>query len=108
MYELVGRVVPPGARVKLYSDEHRAYPVALRALSDRTIHHTTTSSKALRTTSNPLFPVNLADLLLRHSWREPQAGDDCVFQAPPECLLPDGHLDGLAQLHQERFGKKAG
>jgi len=31
-----------------------------------TIQHTTTSSKALRTASNPLFPVNLADLLLRH------------------------------------------
>jgi hypothetical protein len=26
-----------------------------------------TSSKERRTTSNPLFPVNLADLLLRHS-----------------------------------------
>lgn len=67
VHELVGRVVPPGARVEIHSDEHRAYPVALRALSDRTIQHTTTSSKALRTTSNPLFPVNLADLLLRHT-----------------------------------------
>ncbi len=65
--ELVGRVVPPGARAEIRSDEHRAYPVALRALTDRKIEHTTTSSKEQRTTSNPLFPVNLADLLLRHT-----------------------------------------
>ena len=65
--ELVGRVVPRGARVTLHSDEHRAYPVALRALTDRTIEHKTTSSKARRSAANPLFPVNLADLLLRHT-----------------------------------------
>lgn len=67
VYELVGRIVPPGAAVEIRSDEHRAYPLALRALSDRTILHTTTSSKALRSASNPLFAVNLADLLLRHT-----------------------------------------
>jgi hypothetical protein len=33
----------------------------------RRIDHQTTSSKAARTHRNPLFPVNLADLLLRHS-----------------------------------------
>jgi hypothetical protein len=36
-------------------------------LSERTIHHQTTSSKASRTPRNPLFPANLADLLLRHT-----------------------------------------
>jgi transposase-like protein len=65
--ELVGRTVPPGATAEIHSDQHRAYPLALRALPDRTIHHTTTSSKAARTSSNPLFAVNLADLLLRHT-----------------------------------------
>jgi hypothetical protein len=65
--ELVGRVVPPGAAVVIESDEHRAYPQAFARLADRRIRHRTTSSKASRTPRNPLFPANLADLLLRHA-----------------------------------------
>jgi hypothetical protein len=64
--ELVGRTVPKGASAAIHSDEHSQYPTALRRLRDRTIDHHTTSSKASRTPRNPLFPVNLADLLLRH------------------------------------------
>jgi len=59
--------VPRGNRATIRSDEHQAYPRAFRRLRDRTIQHETTSSKASRTAQNPLFPVNLADLLLRHS-----------------------------------------
>ena len=65
--ELLRRVVPPGGTVVLRSDEHPAYPRAMKRLSDRRFHHEATSSKEARTTANPLFPVNLADLLLRHS-----------------------------------------
>ena len=65
--ELVARVIPHGASVELHSDQHGDYPVALGKLRDRKISHRTTSSKAARTSRNPLFPVNLADLLLRHS-----------------------------------------
>ncbi|HVH06612.1 MAG TPA: hypothetical protein VNE71_11490 [Myxococcota bacterium] len=65
--ELVARVVPPGAAVAIESDEHTAYPRAFARLSDRRIEHRATSSKASRTPRNPLFPANLADLLLRHS-----------------------------------------
>ena len=64
---LLRRVVPPGGSVELYSDEHASYPRAIQRLSDRRIDHLTTSSKVARTPSNPLFPVNHADLLLRHS-----------------------------------------
>jgi transposase-like protein len=64
--ELVGRAVPEGASVELHSDEHTQYPKGLQQLPGRTIDHRTTSSKASRTPRNPLFPVNLADLLLRH------------------------------------------
>jgi hypothetical protein len=39
----------------------------LRAEGLPSIGHRITPSTARRTTSNPLFPVNLADLLLRHS-----------------------------------------
>ena len=65
--ELVGRVVPPGASVAIESDEHAAYPRAFARLPDREIRHCATSSKASRTPRNPLFPANLADLLLRHA-----------------------------------------
>ncbi len=65
--ELLRRVVPPGERVTLRSDEHQAYPRAIRRLRDRQVVHERTSSKVARTMSNPLFPVNLSDLLLRHS-----------------------------------------
>jgi hypothetical protein len=64
--ELLGRIVPPGGEVILRSDEHGAYPQALARLGTRRIHHQRTSSREARTSRNPLFPVNLADLLLRH------------------------------------------
>jgi transposase-like protein len=65
--ELLRRVVRPGGAVVLRSDEHPSYPRAMQGLSDRSFHHQATSSKDARTTTNPLFPVNLADMLLRHS-----------------------------------------
>ena len=65
--ELVGRVVPPGGAVAIESDEHGAYPQAFERLADRRIRHRATSSKKGRTPRNPLFPANLADLLLRHA-----------------------------------------
>jgi len=64
--ELGQRILPEGSVVEIRSDEHQAYPRAFRRLKDRTIRHVTTSSKASRTPRNPLFPANLADLLLRH------------------------------------------
>jgi len=39
---------------------------AMRRLRDRSFRHEPTPSTAARTAQNPLFPVNLADLLLRH------------------------------------------
>jgi transposase-like protein len=65
--ELVARVVPRSAAVRIHSDGHPAYRSALNRLPDRAIEHTPTSSRAPRTPRNPLFPVNLADLLLRHT-----------------------------------------
>jgi len=64
--ELLGRALPKGSAAEIHSDAHRDYPIAIRGLRDRTITHHPISSKASRTTRNPLFAVNLADLLLRH------------------------------------------
>jgi hypothetical protein len=63
-------LVPEGEPLRIHSDDHRAYPRAFRRLaalpSCPKIEHEVTSSKERRTTSNPLFPVNLTDMLLRH------------------------------------------
>lgn len=67
---LLAIVVPPGAQVELHSDDHPAYPRALRTLGKIVpcaVTHRVTPSRAARTPANPLFPVNLADLLIRHS-----------------------------------------
>jgi transposase-like protein len=56
----------PQALVVL-SDEHPAYPRALRHLPGHAITHRCTPSVQARTVNNPLFPVNRMDLLLRHN-----------------------------------------
>jgi len=68
MAALLEITVPAGAgRLALRSDEHPAYPRALRRLAGRAFAHEVTSSRVARTAANPLFAVNLADLLIRHS-----------------------------------------
>lgn len=60
------RLLPPASGgVTLSTDDHPAYPRGI-ARSQVAVRHEVTSSKARRTTSNKLFPVNLADLLVRH------------------------------------------
>lgn len=62
------RIAVPGAHaLVLHSDEHPDYPRALRRLPHLRVDHRTTSSRAARTPRNPLFPINLLDLLIRHS-----------------------------------------
>lgn len=61
------RIAAPTAQpLTVRSDEHPAYPRALRRLAGHPIRHHCTPSVAARTSGNPLFPVNLMDLLLRH------------------------------------------
>ncbi len=64
--ELAELVVPAGGEATIRSDEHAAYPRALRQPADRVFHHEVTPSKAARTTKNPLFAVNRQDQMLRH------------------------------------------
>lgn len=52
---------------ELHSDEHPAYARAVRRLAPTRVDHRTVSSRAARTPQNPLFPINLLDLLIRHS-----------------------------------------
>jgi len=58
--------VPPGSLTELHSDDHPAYPRALKRLVEHRFRHRVTPGGAPRTPTNALFPVNLLDLLIRH------------------------------------------
>lgn len=60
-------VAPEPQRLVLHTDEHPDYPRAIRDLPHLTVDHRTISSRAARTSRNPLFAINLLDLLIRHS-----------------------------------------
>jgi transposase-like protein len=60
-------VAPVPQALELHTDEHQDYPRAFRRLPHLSITHHTVSSRAARTVTNPLFGLNLLDLLIRHS-----------------------------------------
>jgi hypothetical protein len=64
---LLSIVAPRPQELVLHTDEHQAYPRALKRVPHLRVEHKTISSRAARTPQNPLFPVNLLDLLIRHS-----------------------------------------
>jgi len=64
---LVALVTRGSRALDLCTDEDQAYPRALRRLRGVEVRHQTISSRATRTPANPLFAINLLDLLLRHS-----------------------------------------
>ena len=66
VHELLSGVLQGVDHVVILSDDHRAYPRAMRGL-DCQICHQVTSSKQRRDAQNPLFEINALDLLLRHS-----------------------------------------
>jgi len=67
MAELLEMVAREGSALEIHSDEHPAYPRAWRRVPEVEVRHRVTPSKQARTTGNPLFPVNRADLWLRHA-----------------------------------------
>jgi transposase-like protein len=64
---LMGIVLPQPQALTLHTDEHQDYPRALQRLPHLKVEHLTISSRAARTQHNPLFALNLMDLLIRHS-----------------------------------------
>jgi hypothetical protein len=70
--ELLKIVIPKPQELELHTDEHQAYPRALKAVPHLGVSHRTISSRAARTPQNPLFPINLLELSARwavHYWR---------------------------------------
>ena len=64
---VLGLVCPVSQDIELHTDEHSDYPRAIHRLSHLGVRHRTISSRAARTSHNPLFAINLLDLLIRHS-----------------------------------------
>ena len=64
---LLSIVAPGPQELELHTDEHKGYPRAVRRVRHLAVRHRTISSRAARTTRNPLFAINLIDLLIRHS-----------------------------------------
>jgi hypothetical protein len=62
--ELLEPVLAPGLMIR--SDNHRAYPRAIAA-HDIPVRHDVTSSKQRRDQHNPLWEINVLDLVIRHS-----------------------------------------
>ena len=60
-------VAPLSQALELHTDLHRSYPRAVIRARHLEIDHRAISSRAARTARNPLFAINLLDLLLRHS-----------------------------------------
>jgi hypothetical protein len=65
--ELLRLAVRRPQALELRSDEHPAYPRAVRRLDRLKITHRCTPSKQARNPQNPLFAVNVLDLLIRHT-----------------------------------------
>lgn len=64
----LGIVTAGSDQVELHSDEHKEYPKAIALLrKGLVVTHRTISSRANRDPRNPLFAINLYDLLVRHS-----------------------------------------
>jgi hypothetical protein len=63
---LLQAIAPTEQKLLLHTDRHQAYPRAVKRLKHLEVSHETISSRAARTTSNPLFEINLLDLLIRH------------------------------------------
>ena len=57
--------------------------------------------------NNPLWEVNLLDLLIRHCEREPQAGDDRVVEASAGERGAAGGAAGVAELHEGSAGEES-
>jgi transposase-like protein len=103
----VALAVPEPQVLCLRSDEHEAYPRALRQLPAHTIRHERTSSLEARTAHNPLFAVNRLDLLLRHSSANHKR-ETIAFAKRHQAVLERGAWLILWQNFAKQFSERRG
>lgn len=70
MAALLATIAPEPQKLLLHTDEHPAYPRAIRRVPHLEIDQKKTSSRAERNAKNPLFSINHTDSLIRHSLAE--------------------------------------
>src|SRR5262249_34105688 len=99
--------VPEPQAVCFRSDEHDAYPRALKHLPEHRFRHERTSSLEARTAENPLFPVNRMDLLLRHSSANHKRGT-ITFSKHHRTVVRRGAWLILWQNFAKQFSERGG
>jgi hypothetical protein len=125
--DLLHRLTAKGiTRKTLFTDEHRAYPMAFRRVKDfsKLFDLKQIPSTAARTRGNPLFPVNYVDRQLRKDLsdhcRETVQFAHCpsalmarasVYRFYHNCVIPRRvwqHRKGNEETHAERAGMSRG
>lgn len=102
------RIAAPEPRpLTVRSDEHPAYPRALRRLEGYAIAHRCTPSIEARTSGNPLFPVNLLDLLLRHNSANHKR-EGIAFSKRHQAVIERAALLLLWRNYAKRFSENHG
>ena len=104
---LIRLAVPHPSVMVIRSDEHPAYPHAFRRLRGWSIHHQCTPSVAARTPGNPLFPVNLMDLLLRHNSAN-HKGETIAFSKRHQAVVERAALLILWRNFTKQFSENHG
>ena len=99
--------VPEPQALLVRSDEHDDYPRALRHLRGCAVEHQRTSSKAARTSGNPLFPVNRLDLLLRHNGANHKR-ETIAFSKRHQSVVERAALLVLWQNFAKQFSERHG
>jgi len=105
--DLIQLAVPAPGPVEVRSDEHPAYPRAFRRLRGWTLTHECTPSVAARTPGNPLFPVNLMDLLLRHNSANHKR-ETIAFSKRHQAVIERAALLTLWRNFSKRFSENHG
>ena len=105
MRSLLEIVVAPRSSVLIRSDEHPAYPRAIKKLPGRQVAHEVTSSREARTPGNPLFPVNRQDLMLRHCGANHRR-ETIAFSKLRSSVIERGFLQAVFMNFLKSFSEK--
>ena len=103
----LGLAAPTPQPLTVRSDEHPAYPRAFRRLPGHRIRHERTSSLEARTPGNPLFPVNLLDLLFRHNSANHKR-ETIAFSKRHQAVIERAALLLLWRNESKRFSENHG
>jgi transposase-like protein len=70
LVEVLTESLRGAVRAQVWSDKHKTYPYAIARIRTGEVVHRQIDSRAPRTALNPLFEVNLLDMLIRHCLKD--------------------------------------